>query len=584
MSSEQKALVALQKEIDETETYDFDEMESVLEQEITDSFADLEFLEQDRKKVGDPESLSHAVENIVWEQFCNQVGINAGETVYGQYTQTTENFAKGKLATHNRYVDYQKRYDDWQLNFRKDPNAKVNPNKNERYNDEKKVWEKQDNRTGEWKTELNTDARSDFDRGRPSGNQEKNKQMDHTIPAAEIIRDPEANAHLGRQEQVDFANSEKNLNLIDANVNQSKSDSTMEEFLNSKRNGKTPSERFNIDEESLRNKDKGARKEYAKVKNEGEQRSVETGRESMKADAARVVKEVAGEGLKAIILALLADLLRTIIGKLVIWFKASKRKLKELIEHIKDAVREFFVNIKERIKTAADIGVTTILASVFGPIVRTLKKAWMLIKRAGKTIKAAFNYFKNPENYNKPFSVKIMEVGKIIIAGLAAGGSLLLGDVIEKFLITVPPFGFEIPLLGSIGSIVGIFLGGVVCGLLGAIAISFIEKRITQRERHQVVVKELIKQQDIIERQEILKHVAVEITKRKIKKVENDIMDRHNEAKNVMKDSISNILRNESVIEENEDKVVRDSNEIKKVHDAIDRKVADIDELLKKLE
>ena len=48
--------------------------------------------------------------------------------------------------------------------------------------------------------------------------QNNNTQMDHVISAAEIIRDPAANAHMTREEQINFANSEKNLNLMDSAV------------------------------------------------------------------------------------------------------------------------------------------------------------------------------------------------------------------------------------------------------------------------------------------------------------------------------------------------------------------------------
>ena len=78
---------------------------------------------------------------------------------------------------------------------------------------------------------LNKDARADFDKGRPTGNNTANTNMDHTVSAGEIIRDPEANAHMTREEQIAFANSEKNLNLMDSAANQSKGDSTMSEFL-----------------------------------------------------------------------------------------------------------------------------------------------------------------------------------------------------------------------------------------------------------------------------------------------------------------------------------------------------------------
>ena len=77
-----------------------------------------------------------------------------------------------------------------------------------------------------------------------------------------------------------------------------------------------------------------------------------------------------------------------------------------------------------------------------------------------------------PKNQNMPISLKILEVGRIIMAGLSAIGALALGEVIENVLLPIPVLAVEIPLIGSLASIIGIFLGTVVAGLIGAIVIN----------------------------------------------------------------------------------------------------------------
>ena len=219
-------------------------------------------------------------------------------------------------------IDYQERYDNWQKNFQKDYNIEHN-NSNYRYNEEDKVWEQHDNRSDSCKKVLNKGARDDFDANRPKGNKSSNTQMDHTISAAEIIRDPAANAHLTRDEQVAFANSEKNLNLMESSANQSKGDSTMSEWLNSEREGKNPSERFNINENDLRQKDKKARNEYDKVKEEGEKRSIAAGKKSQKEE----FYKISGKALRTALMSVLATLLKTIVGKLIAWLVTMKKKI-----------------------------------------------------------------------------------------------------------------------------------------------------------------------------------------------------------------------------------------------------------------
>ena len=123
--------------LDENESMNslsFEELEKKLQEELEEQLSDLKFLEEEKEKIGNPDNLGQVVANTVWEQFMNQIAIVAGEDFIEEnrglnldlrkeaHIQTTENFAEGKIATHNTEIDYQQRYDDWQSNFQKDPN------------------------------------------------------------------------------------------------------------------------------------------------------------------------------------------------------------------------------------------------------------------------------------------------------------------------------------------------------------------------------------------------------------------------------------------------------------------------------
>lgn len=56
----------------------------------------------------------------------------------------------------------------------------------------------------------------------------------------------------------------------------------------------------------------------------------------------------------------------------------------------------------------------------------------MMLKQGWKSLKDAAKYIKDPANKGKPIGILMMEVGKIIIAGMTATGALMLGEVIEK--------------------------------------------------------------------------------------------------------------------------------------------------------
>ena len=89
-----------------------------------------------------------------------------------------------------------------------------------------------------------------------------------------------------------------------------------------------------------------------------------------------------------------------------------------------------------------------------------------MLKQGWLSLKEAVAYIRNPENKGKPVGILMLEVGKIVIAGLSAAGAITLSEVIEKALVSIPGagafFAFDIPLLGSLANILGIFLGADV--------------------------------------------------------------------------------------------------------------------------
>lgn len=527
------------------EEISFEELEQKLNADLTEQLSDLDFLEDQKDNIQNPNKLGDAVLNVVWEQFQNQIGVQAGKDFIQEnrglnldlrtssHIQTTENFANAKIASHNAYIDYQKRYDDWQDNFQKDANGNVITHKT---------------RTGKQEATLKKNARDPFDAGRPAGSKTNGTDMDHTVSAGEIIRDPEANAHLSKEEQIAFANSDKNLNEMDANLNRSKGDKSMNDWLdNPNANGQKPDEIFdNLDEkkkQELRDKDKEAREEYEKRKKEGEERSKKTGKKSQREEAKRIGKDV----LRTMILQMLTALLKEIIGKLINWLKQKQKSLEYLLDALKEAIINFVHNLKNTLKQIGDGAITTIATAIFGPVIATVKKIWIFLKQGWKSLKDAINYLKNPENKNKPFNIVVLEVGKIIMAGLAAGGAIALGEVIEKGLLAAAPFfAFQIPLLGSLANIIGIFLGGVVAGIIGALALNLIDKLIAKKQIAEINEKKVEKGNQIIATQEELKNVKAQHVDHIKTSAAINIIKNHEDAKKYISDSVNEIFNEDA--------------------------------------
>lgn len=579
-----------------TESFDFDELEDKLQSQLKEELADLQFLKEEKEKIGSPDNLGNVILDVVWEQFLNQVAVTAGEDFIKEnrglhldlrkdaHIQTTENFVKGKIATHNTIIDYQQRNDEWNNSFQKDPNIEYKTN-NFRYNKSEQVGEKFDTRSVSWKKVLKKDARAEFDKGRPKGKKSANTNMDHTISVGEIIRDPAANTHLTREELIAFANSDKNLNLMDSAANQSKGDSTMSEFLESERGGKKAAERFNIDEQELLKKDTEARKEFENRKKVGEQKSIEAGKKSRKEEAFRI----GGKALRAVLMQLLAELVKEIVAKLVMWFKSSKKALDTLLNSFSEAIHSFIRKMKQHLINVGNTLMTTIATAILGPIVGTIKKVWVILKQGWSSLKDAIAYIKAPINKDKPFGRLLLEVGKIIIAGLTGIGALLLGEVIEKGLMAIPVFVVEIPLIGSLANILGIFLGAVVAGVIGAIAISIIEKLIEKRLKSENIDAQIKKGNEILGTQHRLQIVNEVLLERDKDYLISTISQRHLEAVQIMKNSYGIILEDfvgdsssESVTSTNEDKntVIIDG-ETDHVMKELDLLSNDLDNLLK---
>lgn len=522
-----------------TETFDFDELEEKLQNQLEEELADMQFLAEEKEKIGSPDNLGNVIMDVVWEQFLNQVAVTAGEDFIKEnrglhldlrkeaHIQTTENFAKGKIATHNTEIDYQKRYDDWQANFVKDENGNVVTHKT---------------RSGKEEATLVKGAREPFDKDRPSGSNQKHTDMDHTISAAEIIRDPAANAHMTKEQQIAFANSDANLNEMDSSLNRSKGDKSMTDWLdNPNANGQKPDEIFDIsaeDDAKMRQKDAEAREEYEKQKKEAEQRSIEAGKKSRKEEAFRI----GGKALRAVLMQLLAELVREIIAKLVKWFKSAKKELDTLLDSLKEAIHSFIGKMKTHLINAGNTVFSTVATAIIGPIFGTIKKVWTMLKQGWSSLKNAVNYIKDPANKGKPIGRLLMEVGKIVIAGMTGIGAMLLGEVIEKGLTAIPIFAVEIPLLGSLANILGIFLGAVVAGIIGAIAINLLDKLISKKQKEEVQAATIEKGNQVIAKQHQIQIVSEALLERDKENTQSNILGRHQEAASIMKGAYENIM------------------------------------------
>lgn len=516
------------------------QLESSLENNLKEVIEHIDQLDIDREKLQNNEYLQESIENIVWEQVQLQVAAQIGEEFIkdnrGQtldlrkeaHIQTAENFEKGKVATHNRDVDYQERYDTWQNNFVKDDLGNIKTHST---------------RSGKIVNTLTKDARKPFDAGRPTGSKEKGTQMDHTVSAGEIIRDPKANAFLTKEEQIAFANSEVNLNEIRGDINQAKGgQSTTELFDNPNSKGQYARDNHNIskqEEKQLREKDKEARAEYDRVRDEAEKRAIKSGKKSRRDEALKV----SGKALKAALLQLLSEFLRELISKFISWLKDTERNLSTFIEKIKEAIISFVNNLSNHLLNVGKSVVTMIASAIVGPVINTFLKAWTFIHQGWKSLKEAIDYLNNPDNKEKSVQIMILEVGKIVVAGLSATGAIVLGETLGASLTaSFPVLAISIPLLGTIGGLIGTFMGATLSGIIGAFVLKMIDQQIVDRQIADLNSERIDQKNEMLVIQDQLldvKNVKLEVEKNTII---NTIKERHDIAATMMKEKLSDIF------------------------------------------
>ena len=539
MANENKTFELQSSEID----FDYEqllEIENSLENNLKDVVEHIEQVDIDREKLQNNEYLQESIENIVWEQVQLQLAAQIGEEFIkdnnGQtldlrkdaHIQTAENFEKGKLATHNRDVDYQERYDTWQNNFVKDDLGNIKTHST---------------RSGKIVNSLTKDARKPFDAGRPTGSKEKGTQMDHTVSAGEIIRDPKANAFLTKEEQIAFANSKVNLNEIRSEVNQAKGDqSTTELFDNPNSKGQYAREVHNIsskEEKQLIEKDKEAREEYDRVRDEAEKRAIKSGKKSRRDEALKV----SGKAFKAALLQLLSEFLRELISKFISWLKETERNLSTFIEKIKEAIISFVNNLSNHLLNVGKSVVTMIASAIVGPVINTFLKAWTFIHQGWKSLKEAIDYLNNPDNKEKSVQIMMLEIGKIVVAGLSATGAIVLGETLGASLTaSFPVLAVSIPLLGTIGSVIGTFMGATLSGIIGAFVLKMIDQQIVEKQIAALSSDKIDQKNEMLVIQDQLldvKNIKLQVEKNSIVST---IKERHDVAASLMKEKLSDIF------------------------------------------
>lgn len=547
-----------------TESFDLNELEEKLQNELEKELSDLEFLKEEKDKIGNPDALGKVVMDEVWRQFTNQVGLEVtNETLIQKYDrehpETYEEVGKTVMQD-SKYKDANKEMKEKQKagNLKDEYTGKDLSQSDSANLDHvvarKKLYENKRRRQANIQTEDLANKDENLKPTNESLNKSKNaKSMEDYLSTKEE-----------RKKSLIEQNEKANKKIDESNI------SDLEKQKDKEKNNKRLQDKLDADEELMRKADKEARKAINK--------------DIYKGVAKETAKKAGKDALKVMAIQALSSMLKEIINALVRFFKSTTKSFKTFLDEMKKAVKTFFSKISSFLKAGANSVVGTIVTEIFGPVVSMFKKLASFIKQGISSFIEAIQYLTNKENANKPFSIKVLEVGKIISAGIMAGGALVLGEVLEKLLMSVPFMAVEIPLFGTLANIFGIFFAAILCGVIGAIIMNILDKAIANKSRKLATDNQIIKGNEVLNTQHKIKIVNEAQLENDKANAQTNISGRHQEAGAIMKDSFGNIMEDfVSDFSDSESTFIIDEEDIKTKNE-LDKISDDLDDILKSLD
>lgn len=523
------------------ENFNFDELEAKLEAKLESDLADYKFLEVEKEKIGNPDSFGKVISDEIWKQFANQIGLDiTNETLIQKYDREhpeTYDEVKDKVMKDSKYKEANKKMKTKQQNGElTDSYTGKKMKKNDKANLDHVVSRKELYENARRKqANLSTEELANKDENLQPTNESLNKSKKEKSVDKYVAQREERERKLREQ------NEKANKKIDESNM------SPAEKKAAKAKNNKRLQDKLNADDERMKAADKKARNAINKDIAIGVTK--------------QVGKKAATDALKQMSIEALFTLLKEIMNGMVRFFKSQAKSFKLFLAEMKKAIHNFFSKITSFLKTGATSFVGTIVSEIFGPIVSMFKKVSSIIKQGVSTIWDAIKYLKDEKHKSEPFSIKIAQVGKIIVGGLVAGGAILLGNTFETALLTVPGMQIQLPLLGSLASIIGLFLASLVSGIIGAIVLNFIDKFIANKLRSNIVEKQIDSSNKILKQQKQLEVVSKMRNEQVKSKIAVSIKDRHEKAAEAMKDIIERMTDYKPNYKETDAKDVISDNE-----------------------
>ena len=522
------------------------DLEANLEAELESQLSDLALLEEEKEKIGNPDNLGKVIMDEVWTQFGNQIGLDmTNETLIQAYNREhPEEYNKTIAAAIMQ---------------------------DEKYKEANKAM-KQQHQDG---------TLTDGYTGKTMGATDK-PNLDHVVPRKELydnVRRKQAGI-----DTKDLANKEENLVPTNESLNKSKKEKSNKQYVEEReQREETLKKKADAAHEKIDKSNKSdveKRLEHEKVDKRLQDKLDADDKMMMDADAKarkaintditigvakQTAKKAGKDALKTMAVSALFDLLKSIMNGLVRFFKEKHKTFKLFLTEMKESIKRFISHISSFVRTGASSVIGTVLTEIFGPVVSMFKKLASFIKQGISSLVEAVHYLTAKENKDKPLSIKIAQVGKIVTAGLTAAGAIIGGELIEKALLQIPVMAVEIPLLGSLANITGMFLASLICGVVGAIVINRIDQYIAKQQHNDNLDSQIDKKNEILRTQDKLIDIKVRKLENTKEHALSSMMETREQAKDIISEAMATIFREEDSEEDNSDRLSGTAEDLSKL-------------------
>lgn len=550
------------------------ELEQILTEQLEEQFSSLELLEFERKTISEPESLGKVIMDEIWDQLGQQVNLDlTKDTLVDDYYKTADGKselerkqkaqAEFKQGKSKKKTEEAAIYEAEAVHVRR---QKEFTNKREALKELQNKGQLKDGYAG---TKFKKKDKFDLDHVRPvKGAHEHSRRKQAMMSTADV------------------ANMDENLVATNSNINRSKGDKLVEEYTDkAKMNQRKDDWQINydksiekVDKKNITANEKKHLKQLEKEKLENklavdEDLMNEHGKNSKKAENKQINQQVvkntakkAGvNALKAISITAMHQLLKEIVQGFVQFLKSSAKSMNSFFSEMKQSIKRFFNNILTSIKSGAINAIGSIVTEILSPIVSHIRRIASFIKQGISSLIEVFSTWKN--NKDKPLSVKIAEVGKVVTAGLTVAGGIGLIGVFEGVLLGVPGLQLPIPGFGTLASIISLFFSSLVAGLIGALLMYQINKFIGRKLNEEKQFEVINKHNEILTLQDMQTSIVDQQARKQRETTLLNIKENHQSAKEIMEESLHNIFdtnNNEEAAEETESSVLKELNEMNK--------------------